>query len=166
MRSFDEFRRAVLDDVRATVKDASGTPPMHFLVETPQGDLEQVGPIWRNEVEKRNAPASMKRFIREHRPDQIAVVMEAHSVGQPRTDWSIEPRKSPRGQHFVTVWLFRRGGPNPEVWDADVLKDQDERLYLGEWRVMDSMHEISGALFDPVLEAMNEKTSGWRRLLG
>jgi len=55
--------------------------------------------------------------------------------------------------------------PNPEVWDADVLKDQDERLYLGEWRVMDSMHEISGALFDPVLEAMNEKTSGWRRLL-
>jgi len=42
MRSFDEFRTAVLDDVRATVKDASGTPPMHFLVETPQGDLEQV----------------------------------------------------------------------------------------------------------------------------
>jgi hypothetical protein len=167
MRSFDEFRRAVLDEVGATVKDASGTPPMHFIVEGPQGDLEPVGPIWRNEAEKQNAPTTMKRWIRKQRPQQLAVVMEAFSVSQPTdADRAVRPSENPRRRHFVTVWLFRRGDPNSEVWDADVLKDQAERLYLGEWRVMDSMHQPSGALFDPVLEAMNEKTSRLRSLFG
>jgi len=167
MRSFDQFRRAVIDEVTATVKEASGTPPLHFLVESLHGDLEPVGPIWRNEAEKRNAPAVMKRFIRKNRPDQIAVVMEAFSMGKPtEADLSIRPSENPRRRHFVTVWLFRRGDPNSEVWDADVLKDQDGHLYLGEWRAMDAMHQPSGPLFDPVLEAMNEKAFSWRRLLG
>ena len=61
---------------------------------------------------------------------------------------------------------FSSWDPNSEVWDADVLKDQEDRLYLGEWRVMDSMHQPSGALFDPVLEAMTEKASRFRSLFG
>jgi hypothetical protein len=168
VKSFDQFRLAVLGDVSATVKETSATPPMHFLIENSEGLLEPIGPIWRNEAEKRNAPAVMKRWIRKQHPEQLAVVGESFSVEHPtEADRAIRPSENPRRRHLVSVWLFTRGQRNSEVWDADVLQDQDGHLFLGEWRALDSKtHQPSGELFDPVFDAMNEKTSSLRRIFG
>lgn len=168
MRSFDEFRLAVMDDVSATVKKTSGTPPPHFLVEDAVGDLGFVGPIWHDQAEKQNAPTVMRTWIRKQRPEQLAFVMEAFSVESPtNADLSIPPSEHTRRRHKVNAWFFRRGLRESEAWEADVLKDDQGRIHLGEWRSLDpDKFRWSGELFDPVLDAMSDKTSAWRRLLG
>ena len=167
MKSFDQFRLAVLDDVSATVKKRSATPPMHFLIENSQGQLEPTGPIWRNEAEKRNAPSVMRGWIRKQQPGQLAVVGESFSVQWPtEAERSIRPSENPRRRHLVSVWFFVRGHGKSEVWDADVLKDADGQIYLGEWRALDPKHTPSGELFDPVFEAMNHKANSMRRFFG
>ncbi len=168
MKSFEDFRIAALDHVSESVKETSSTPPPHFLRQNHAGGFVLVGPIWQDDAEKRDAPRLMKTWIREQRPEQIAFVKETFQVSNPtEADLLIRPSEHPRRRHLVSAWFFRRGSRQSEVWEADVLKDDDGRVRLGEWRALDPKEfDWSGELFDPVLEAMSEKTPGWRRLLG
>ena len=83
LRSFDEFRAAVLANVSETVKKNSGTPPPQFVIEDADGTLLSYGPIFASEQEKDRAPELMRGWIQELRPTRLAFVMEAFSIDRP-----------------------------------------------------------------------------------
>lgn len=143
---------------------------MHFLVESPTGELQLVGPIWQTPAEKQGAPDVMRAWIRKNRPPQLAVVSEGFEVDHPtEADRLIPASEHPRRRHVVHVWLFRRGERLSEDRVADVVTAPDGSITLGEWRAIDASHARTGELFDPVLETMAEqdkKNAAWRRLLG
>ena len=162
VRTFAEFRLAVLDEVSAATKSISGTPPTHFVVENELGGFDFVGPIWKDQAEKQRAPDTMRTWIREHRPHRLAVVGEAFAVDRPtENERSLPPSQNPRRRHVVDVWLFERGRPGAESWEADVLTREDGLIHLSDWRAFAMPGAIqNGFLFDPVLDAMSETPSG------
>src|SRR5262249_14370487 len=129
-----------------------------FLLEGRGDELALFGPIWQTPDEKQHAPEVMRAFIREYRPAQLAVVGNFFSVEDPtEADALIPPSKHPRRKHVVAVWLFRRGERNSEAWSAPLITGSDGSLSLGEWVSEEADVEMSGELFDPVLDAMAEQ---------
>jgi hypothetical protein len=161
-RSFDQFRAAVLADVSDTVKNASGTPPPHLVIEDADGTLQFHGPLFTSEDDKDRAPERMRGLIRHLRPLRLAVVMEAFSIDRPTDEDRRRPlRDNPRAVHIVNVWFFKRGSGESEDWSAPVVIGKDDRLSLGEWKALDYAENVkNGFLWDPVAETMAERPDG------
>ena len=159
LRSFDEFRAAVLSDVSERVKKTSGTPPPQFVIEDADGTLRFYGPIFASEQEKDRAPDVMREWIQEFRPTRLAFVMEAFSIDRPtEEDHRSFLRENLRAVHLVSVWFFRRGSGDSEDWSAPVVAGNDVGISLGEWRAIDEADNIkNGFLWDPVAEAMAKR---------
>ena len=108
---------------------------MHSVVENELGGFDFLGPIWKDQAEKQRAPDTMRTWIREHRPHRLAVVGEAFAVDRPtENERSLPPSQNPRRRHVVDVWLFERGRPGAESWEADVLTREDGLIHLSDWR--------------------------------
>jgi hypothetical protein len=162
LRSFDQFRAAVLADVSDTVKKESATPPPHLVIEDADGTLQFHGPLFTSEDDKNKAPNRMRGLIRQLRPPRLAVVMEAFSIDRPTDEERRKPlRDNPRAIHIVNVWFFRRGSGESEDWSAGVVTGKDDRISLGEWKALDYTGKVkNGFLWDPVAETMAERRDG------
>ena len=163
MRSIDDFRRWVLDNVSSTVRQTSATPPPHFLYENAAGTLVRMVLVSSDNEVPRVTPEAMNWILKE-RPEHIAFVVEVFTIDATDVDTRTPPSRHPRRRHLVEVMLFRRGSRKPEAWWGNVIRSDDGGIRLTEWAYLDPAEwSFSGTQIDPILDAMAPR-SGLRRL--